>query len=907
MPESGATEGHGEGGATALDDGGRAGCEPTPTPAGSGVVDEHNDALAPPPPADRTCERFEAVPPLAGRAAWGIAALFLAVFVGVASHAAQVEWRGLKAWARQAQMASMRSREPVMTDLGDASLVAGPASYVTMAIAEGGRRIGDPFEAGWRYPSDQLMAALAALGWLGAVMFAGRWVSRWTLRGFTGATPTGAESRAFSLPVGLTIAGVLVLVTGVAGVITSPAVRVLLAAACVVGLVSIASQFAGALRRRDRGDLVAPLPLPSAATPLPRELRPPTAPARPQRLLVGMCVGATLLLTFIAALAPATQSDGMRYHLGALSEWLKLGRVDFLESIAFAQFPFLIEMHFLSGLATLADPVTGGIFAKVFHWSLWVATFALIGEIVGELTVHRGDAARLAGKRVAWLAWAAVPSAGIVAGWSFIDAGIIVFWLSATLAFLRLGDPRRTARERLALVALLGIVLAGLAGTKYTMMPMAALWSLVAVSVVGRRDGWRASLVALGLLAIIGASLGGVWLIKNAIQTGNPFYPLSPGHLFPTPGWNDEAARFLADAMARKGAIAGADGTTWRVSGWLAWWMIVPYWRAFEAQSLGLLFPAALLTGLALVAMRLRGTTSASGSPRDGAAAGRWPIALIAAMAIAFYALWAATYLSARLLLPLAALVCVVPGVLVASSHGTADAGSRMLRWSTKCATLVAWCVAFAFQLHWFAIGQLPSPLPAALNGRGLDDYLRASLNYYDLAMKVSEVNPARTNGRRWPALDGHPSTLLLGEHRPYYFDGSIFFSDWFDPPRLADLFGRGESLPDDLLLMTSRGINHLAYNPHEFWLYATIPEMYALRLPQPARGRVGELLSLLHAIEDAEPQDQRLPGAAPSVGSPPARRSTQVLHVIELLNAIEARRDAKLPPMRPLAPFDAP
>src|SRR5690606_12669016 len=108
-------------------------------------------------------------------------------------------------------------------------------------------------------------------------------------------------------------------------------------------------------------------------------------------------IAALCFVAFVYALAPATQSDGIRYHLGALSEWSKAGRISFLPHLSFASFPFLVEMHFLPGFGLFSDPIPAGVFAKVTHWCLLVWSLRALAALTRHFTrcwsTERQDAA----------------------------------------------------------------------------------------------------------------------------------------------------------------------------------------------------------------------------------------------------------------------------------------------------------------------------------------------------------------------------------------------------------------------------------------------------------------------------------------------------------------------------------
>jgi len=476
-------------------------------------------------------------------------------------------------------------------------------------------------------------------------------------------------------------------------------------------------------------------------------------------------------LALFPALAPATQSDGVRYHLAAISEWMKAGRVEFLPRMAFAQFPFLAEWAMAPGLLATRDPILGGVFAQVTHFGWWLATPLAVRSLARALGMTLPS-----GFLIEALVWT-IPAGCILAGWPFIDHALILLWI-AMLA----GGAAFIVDPTLGTGLIVGISLGGLLSVKYTMaVPVAITAVWMSIHAIRRVDK---PLPIIGAAAIIVLLIGAPWYVKNYRQTGNPVYPVSLGGKLPTPGWPQESADLLAERMASKGEIPFADGTTARPPAFLAWAFVVPHWRSYEAQQPGLLLPFGIMTALALGGFAiLRDARTGAREPQE--------LLFVVAHAVIFYFVWAKSYQSARLLLPLVTLLAlpfaaIVPRIV----------GARFM-----LAIIVVSNLTFTW--NYLYAGHRPNAARVGMGlGYGSDDqYLTMALSYYPLAQALNDLQQASSIKR-----SGRHGAVVVGEHRAYYFNGPVLISDWFQPPPCSEwthptaLGGRWVALNSDEL-----------------------------------------------------------------------------------------------------------
>jgi hypothetical protein len=239
--------------------------------------------------------------------------------------------------------------------------------------------------------------------------------------------------------------------------------------------------------------------------------------------------GAMLLvyLSFLAARAVVVgdMGDDDGYHLAAPRRWLESGALVYLPTLTHTSSCMGLEMLYL-----LALGVQGPIAAKMIHFD--AGLFVLLGVFCA--------ARRLSGTRVALAAvslllvptpFDELPS---LISLAYNDLGVawmliagLLFWLPSK------GDFRLRACAALC---------AGFAASfKLTALCMCAAFPAVFLLEDARRDLRRGLRQAVGC-GLVAALPVLPWFARNAIQTGNPVYPLFSG-LIPTRDWNPDLAR----------------------------------------------------------------------------------------------------------------------------------------------------------------------------------------------------------------------------------------------------------------------------------------------------------------------------------------------------------------------------
>ena len=241
-------------------------------------------------------------------------------------------------------------------------------------------------------------------------------------------------------------------------------------------------------------------------------------------------IAVLLLLNVLRAFVPPIEYDEMEYHLAGPAKYVRDGRISFISDNAYASFPSNVEMLFLDAMVIRGGVVEGFALGRLINVSLGLLAACAAGACAGALFDRR----------------AALPAAAILTTWPRVSSIAIVGYvelglmLYVALAILAAWEYRQSGR-RVSRLILLGVVCGLAAGCKYPAVLFvcvpAAAWVIVAA---GRRV-----LVHVLLFGVVALAVFSPWLIKNAVCTGNPVYPLL-GSVFDSPTWSAQKdARWL--------------------------------------------------------------------------------------------------------------------------------------------------------------------------------------------------------------------------------------------------------------------------------------------------------------------------------------------------------------------------
>jgi hypothetical protein len=272
----------------------------------------------------------------------------------------------------------------------------------------------------------------------------------------------------------------------------------------------------------------------------------------PRKTFLAFVLGTVGVTTLLESLAPVTSQDALVYHLAVPARYVAAGGIVPVEGNFFAQFPQNIEMLFTLGLL-----LKGPSLAQWYHWMLGALAAASVAAL------SRALFARASGLLAAAV-FATLPTVTLLAGWAYVDLGVVFFIVLSMLCFVRW-----QAQGRASWLFLSALFSGVAAGSKYTAGFQGILLALGVIysSVKDGKPLWSAVKSAARASTVVGLAAS-PWWIKNILYTGNPLYPFCFS-IFGGSGWDAERARVLSLALSQWGGTGGILETIllpWRLT-----------------------------------------------------------------------------------------------------------------------------------------------------------------------------------------------------------------------------------------------------------------------------------------------------------------------------------------------------
>jgi len=357
---------------------------------------------------------------------------------------------------------------------------------------------------GWSNLPQRFDLALVA-----GVILAGAWgAGHLALRALKVLLPRrGAERTVFALGVGLAALSLATLACGLAGLLE----RWLLG-----GLIALAIAAECGLRIRGRD--------PSSVE---TDAQPAERAGMNLRSICLLVAAPFVLVMFLGAMLPPVDFDVRAYHLVGPKEFFNTGRITFLPHNVYTSFPFLTEMLCLLGMVLRNDWYRGAMAGQAV-----LAAFAPLTAVALYAAGRRWFS-----PRVGWMAAAihlTTPWIYRISIIAYAEGGL-TFYLFATLLAVAIGieqfGQEKPAARRAFLLA--GLLAGSAMACKYTglvqvVIPLglAVLAAPLAVRPLVRLPWSSAVPPVLCFSAGVALTIG-PWLLKNALETGNPVYPLA--------------------------------------------------------------------------------------------------------------------------------------------------------------------------------------------------------------------------------------------------------------------------------------------------------------------------------------------------------------------------------------------
>lgn len=241
----------------------------------------------------------------------------------------------------------------------------------------------------------------------------------------------------------------------------------------------------------------------------------------------GLALAAASLPPGILWPAEGNGYDVLEYHLAVPKEFWQTGRIGYLSHNIYSNFPFGVEMLYLLCMVLRGDAVGAATVAQILNVLIGAMAIAAVWLTGREFSPRTGWAAAVVA--------GSCPMLCFLSGLAYVENGLILFATLALASVFRASrDGHRSGRWWLVS----GLCAGFACGCKYTAIPCVALplWLAAWPGVSGR--GNRIVAFAVGAISAFSP-----WLIKNAVYTGNPVFPVARS-VFPERAgiWTDEAA-----------------------------------------------------------------------------------------------------------------------------------------------------------------------------------------------------------------------------------------------------------------------------------------------------------------------------------------------------------------------------
>ncbi len=333
-------------------------------------------------------------------------------------------------------------------------------------------------------------------------------------------------------------------------------------------------------------------------------------------ILAGCTLAPFVVMLILGAMTPPWDFDVREYHMQGPKEWFQNGRITFLEHNVYTSFPFLSEMLSLAAMVVHGDWRDGAISGK-----LLLATFPLLTTLCVFATANRWFG-RTAGL-VAAIVYLTTPWTFRISIIAYAE-GALTFCLIAAVMTAQLAahEAARNVRgDAYRLWFITGLLAGSAMAAKYpgvlsVVMPVGLFLLLTTLRLSSPAASHDASAETNGptsaqIRTAVRCSLlyasailiaVGPWLAKNAIDSGNPVYPLLYG-VFGGVDWNSELnarwkaghspadhdisqlPRYIADVAARSDwtsgllfALAVPSLLLWRRRPAVRWLWLMTFW-----------------------------------------------------------------------------------------------------------------------------------------------------------------------------------------------------------------------------------------------------------------------------------------------------------------------------------------
>jgi hypothetical protein len=497
-----------------------------------------------------------------------------------------------------------------------------------------------------------------------------------------------------------------------------------------------------------------------------------------------------LIACLVSCLAPLSANDSLVYHLNIPSIYLSEGGMARLPHNVYANMPHNGEI-----LYTLAYAAAGEAGAKLFYFAVLLlaggAVFSLARRLTGTLPAVIGAAC--------FLVQPLILDHRVVCN---VDVLLAYFYMAAVIVAL----DTRSRRPGLRSFILLGILAGFMLGIKYT----ALFPCLTLLVLLGWADAPRARVKSVAAAALIALLMFAPWLVKNAVHTGNPVYPVLET-VFDGANFDEVQGEQL---MAWQRSMG--EGRSVRS------YLLLPFNVSLRGKPGlnytwfdGTIVPVFLVL-LPFALFRRKRTTT-----------------LFLVMAAAGFVFWAATSQQLRFLIPTLALSSAIAAVGI----------SNILKWSgRKAAGPVLILLALIMISGLVLPDQYGRPFVSASLGERLSVVTGLETRRSHLERNVQSFSIFDYMNSSLPA--GSP-VFMIWENRGYYLDRPYFADSFFEASSVMRMVAASEDPAALAQRIASMGFSHVVVNEYlgRFFSQRYSPRARALR-----EGLISDHLEALHS-----------------------------------------------------------
>ncbi len=506
-------------------------------------------------------------------------------------------------------------------------------------------------------------------------------------------------------------------------------------------------------------------------------------------------IAVAVTVGLINCLSPVTANDALVYHLNLPRIYSDHGGMVHLPFNVYANMP-----HYGEVIYAVLYSIAGETGVVLLYFAILVSASLAAGALVARA------APRVFGllAAAAFLVQPLVLDHRVVAN---IDVLLAFVYLAAIGIIVEKEKRESALRSVIVVSALAGFMM----GVKY--MGIAPALSLLVLMPLLRREHVSPARIALGLA--VAAAVFSPWPIRQALETGNPFYPMLEAR-FDGANWDDVQEEQLVAwqrsmGMGRSPAaclalpfnvsVRGRPGLNYR------------HFDGTISPVFLMLFPLALV--------RRRRTTTA-----------------LALTAVALGAFWALTSQQLRFLLPALGLLAVSGALgLAETAAGGADrqgkTGGRGDARSRAWATFILLGVLFVEVAALAAPNQYGRPwlgdavgerLRAALGLEPADRFLERTVQPYSLYRQADEVLP-RGEG-----------VFMIWENRAYHLGRPYLADSFFEASTVMRIVARAEDARDLRDTIEGLGYRYVLVND-------LLGEIFARRYPPQDVARLRDFI----------------------------------------------------------------